>query len=284
MKSVYSPEACCSSSGSNPLQTPLGAIKKSLPPVTHACSGPDCYDIILAGAGTGGLAAVVELARAAKASGEIANIMVAEAGRWLEPADVQIKGELVIGPGVEKMTTTNRIPSNWPAAADANLRAYARRIEDTSSPTLNTTLLVNGVFTTYAFLPNTFHPLINTLLQNFLADPVSFGPIANHPNITLALNPPFPGMTVTYTGPLLGLLPSTWSDPVLNLLHAYSGSEDMMFSEATYPSADATKSIQMYPRGKTVGGSSVVNAAVHFGFTDSFLQKFADLVGDPWFA
>lgn len=283
-------EKCCDESPNKKLDAPLEFAKRSYKPITDYESRKEGdFDFVVAGAGTGGVAAAARLALLNTVEGQDVTIGLFEAGRWLEPVTEKVSYTLSCTSNKEGNPETHNIeawvPQNWITATDAYLKAYVRWMQDEKGAPF---LLVNGAFGTYTFLdPLMLQTKIQELYALFKGDPVKYGLIENHPEITVEL----PGSPLwhkpgscTYKGKLMGLMPSPWTDVNHNQLFAYTGSEDLWFHEARYQSSHDMNNEQIYPRGKTVGGSGVVNAAVHYGLTKEYLEEIADDIDDPWWA
>merc|ERR1719356_715117 len=83
-----------------------------------------------------------------------------------------------------------------------------------------------------------------------------------------------------FVGNPIALLDDIHSDVRMNqFVLGYGSSEDSFFYDAYYTNGPDGK-LQNYPRGKTVGGSSVTNAQVHYGMTKQYMAKMASFLGD----
>lgn len=266
------------------------------------------YDFIVAGGGTGGLAALGRLGAVTLNAGDATKILLLEAGRWLEPALETLSYTLTHN-GVLENHKINA-PINWPATIDAWIaQYYGNPLSDGSFPTY-----ALGIQNPYVFADgemvkttNDNTPLLTVLRRlrdNFLDNPsqrlVTDLPTytfnLGYVNMSLSGSPSsIPFLPLKNAGTLLNdnngqwyftgnpmvLVDPVWSDfRTSQFLNGYGNSEDLFFYEAQYTNSKQTY-VQNYPRGKTLGGSSVANAQIHFGFTDKTLSDLADAIKDP---
>ena len=288
LKDTYGAESCCTSDSAKPLEAPLAPTKRAYVPQTdYTARAEGDYDFVVAGGGTGGIALATRLAQLNLVDGQDVTVGLFEAGRWLEPATEKVPYTLTClkEGAVVTHTMDAWVPQNWLAAVDAYLKAYVRWMADAKGDPF---LLIPAAFGTYGFLPpNELQTQITNLTDLYKTNKSHYGLVENHPEITFEMQ----GSAIwdekgncTYQGRLMGLLPSPWTDVNHNALFAYTGSEDLFFHEAKYQSDHDRNNAQNYPRGKTLGGSGVVNAAVHYGLTRDYLAEIAEDLDDAWWA
>jgi len=251
----------------------FGASKTSLPSKTYDQGDTD---FLVLGGGTGGLGYAGRVTQAAAAAGKTVTLL--EAGRFIHPYLESVTYT------IDGKVYSRMLPINWAAFVDAWLGAYARNgigdAENSNQP-------ANLFFVPYSFLEPERTKLVEVLrgLLRTLQDPSTTRmSLKDIPSIELTLSSTSnfgPGVVgATFIGNPVALLDDVHSDIRLNQLSAgYGNSEDLFYHDAYYTNGPNFK-MQNYPRGKTLGGSSIANAQVHFGMTWQFLESLAKLLVD----
>lgn len=227
---------------------------------------PDAeYDFVLAGAGTGGLGYAGRIAATGK------KILVLEAGRFLHPYLKPVTFT------IDDVPHRRMLPINWPALADAWLASYNGWGVDDEYESVQ---VGNAVFNTFAFVPKVEVVAILRSLLAKLQDSTEPMPLQSIEDVTVTLQNADKSVNSTFVGNPIALLDDVHSDVRLNqFIGGYGSSEDSFYYDGYYTNGPDNK-LQNYPRGKTVGGSSVTNAQVHYGLTKQFMNKMSSLLRD----
>lgn len=239
-----------------------GKKKKSL----AAKSVPNAeYDFVLAGAGTGGLGYAGRVAATGK------KVLVLEAGRFIHPY-------LKLGTfTIDGVSHKRMLPINWPAFADAWLSGYAGWGVDGEDGSVQA---ANGFFNPYGWVPKMEVVAILRALLAKLQGTSEPMPLESLEDVTLMLQNSDKSVNSTFVGNPIALLDDIHSDLRLSqFIGGYGSSEDVFYFDGYYTNGPDSK-LQNYPRGKTVGGSSVNNAQIHYGVTKQFMNKMASLLKD----
>ena len=267
LKSAYNSEKCCRKSNTKPI-SPLRHGKQTFD--TQPSEDGD-YDIVIAGGGTGSLAYAYSLARASHVSGKRLKIKMLDAGRMIHPLLYRCSYSI---DGVSKH---RYISYNWPAFMDVWLTAYGRwGVGDENSDRMPT----NSFLSMPAFLDDQFVARIRKHLDNF-RDGIGPLRVEDFPEIEIDLR--LTDGTVKFKGPILALLNDAMGDPGMQTFLTTGfppgGMEDHFYYTAVHNTGDASKTLK-YPRGKTLGGSSVVNVGVHYGLTRQYLERLCTMLKD----